>query len=112
MTDQTKKDGWTVNAQQKTYIYTNVTDALPAASCQQGSARGLRRLELNDRRASSSPSINFAVTVSATKIERPTGPLRATAVLSANSSDESAGACGQIDLSCVSNAAGTSLVCR
>jgi len=106
---ETKKDGWTVNFKQTRYIYTNVTGALPTASCQNGSARGLRRLELNDKRASSSRSIDFAIDVSKTNIEHPKGALRATVVLSASSSDES---CGQVDLSCVSSAAGTTLVCR
>lgn len=107
-----KKDGWTANAASTTYSYTNVSNALPAASCSARSAEGLKSLVFTDKRQSAH-KIDVKLSAAKARIAKPIGPLRVTIVLSANPADGVAGACGQVTFAnCAFTTGGTSLLCR
>jgi cysteine-rich repeat protein len=77
------------------FTYRNRSDALPAAGCAPGSARGLRRVEIVDRRATAG-TIDFRVFVQNATLLAPVGPLRGTFVLGARGADSFAGRCASV----------------
>src|SRR6185295_11321349 len=90
-------DGWRQGDREKSYVYTNDSDALPSASCARGSARGLVGVQLVDRRRARDGEIEFRVRVRGAPLREPVGPLRATFVLGASGPDGLSGACGVHD---------------
>jgi len=109
-----KKDGWKSSRNQRAYVYQNKTGALVADGCAPGSAQGLRRLALKDRRASSG-HVRFSLAAQRAAIAAPVGPLRMTIVLGADAADGQAGACAVHEFTptgCRWNRRETRLVCE
>lgn len=87
------KDGWHVRDFPDTPFlvrYTNASDALPP-TCTDGSARGLRRVQLRGRR--DVIAFNLRATHDVFDALPPTGPLRATVVFGADAGAGAAGRC-------------------
>ncbi len=80
------KDGW------KGTRYKNQSGALLPPACPPGSARGLRTLQLADKRAKGK-GVKFTAMVRDATIPQPQGPIRVTVVTSAGSSAAGAGQC-------------------
>lgn len=91
-------DGWSTNPKGTSYTYVNHSGALPGAGCAPGSARGLKRIEIRDRRRFGG-GVDFVVHAKPADGVAPiVGPLRVTLELSAGRSATAAGACGSGDL--------------
>ncbi len=108
-----KKDGWKSSRNQRAYVYQNKTGAFVSDGCAPGSAQGLRRLALKDRRATSG-QVRFNLAAQRATLTSPVGPLRMTVVLGADSADGQAGACAVHEFTpsqCRWNRRETKLVC-
>lgn len=81
------KDGW------KKTTYDNRSDALAPPSCPPGSARGLRRIRLKDRRARGR-GVSFSLQTQGGALPMPIGPVRLTLVLGATRAAGAGGLCG------------------
>jgi CSLREA domain-containing protein len=81
------KDGW------KKTTYDNRSGAVAPPSCPPGSARGLRRLRLKDRR-SRGRGVSFTLQVRGGGLPMPVGPVRLTFVLGATPAAGATGLCG------------------
>jgi cysteine-rich repeat protein len=95
------------------FTYRNRSDALPTAGCAPGSARGLRRVEIVDRRAAAG-RIDFRVLVQNATLVAPVGPLRGTFVLGARGADSFAGRCASVAFApedCAIGTEGNQLTC-
>jgi hypothetical protein len=77
------------------FTYRNESTALPAAGCAPGSAKGLQRIELVDRR-STAGTIDFRILVQNTGLAAPVGPLRGTLVLGTAVADGLGSRCGVV----------------
>lgn len=107
-------DGWTVNALNRKYIYTNTSGAFPG-TCSAGSARGLKYFRWLDRRHTFTQAIEFFGRTRPTTIAEPVGPLRLTVVLGADQQVGDSGACASFTFDasdCKRKPAGNKLVCR
>jgi cysteine-rich repeat protein len=108
------RDGWRRRAELGVLTYENRSGRLPTAGCAAGSAGGLRRIELRDRRATSA-GVQFRVFVRNVPFEMPVGPLRATFVLGGAGAQSLAGRCAAIDFApqrCTRGRGGAMFACR
>jgi hypothetical protein len=113
--DDKRKDGWKANKLGTVFTYSNLSNALPAASCVVGSAQSLKKMQFFDRRETQEPGIRFRVVIGKSAIDTPVGPLRGTLILSAGAAQAADGACGfhEFPLSgCTFNKKGTTLTCK
>lgn len=109
-----KKDGWTVSRDGTAHVYRNTTGAFWSAGCAPGSAKGLRRLAIKDKRERHG-QIRFSQTTRRASIAPAVGPLRMTIVLGGDASAGSTGACGTHQFApsdCEWTQGGTRLVCK
>lgn len=105
-------DGWIVDPTGERLAYRNGSDRLPGAGCAVGSARGLRRIVLTDRRTTSG-SIELRVVVGIAMPSPAVGPVRATIVLGTSDDAGAAGRCGVEDFgSCRTGSEGPRLRCE
>lgn len=105
-------DRWTFSPYDDKQTYVNRSDSIDPPTCSDASGNGIRRLQVEDHRPQSGQvRVSFSTRDSA--ILSPTGPLRVTVVLGANSDDGLAGHCGTTGtLSCQRNRAGSRISCR
>ena len=112
--DPAKHDGWKANRKLTAYTYRGRSNML-AGACTPGSAQGLAKLVLKDKRAKGG-GVHFAVTVKGATIAAPVvGPLRGTLILDADPAAGPAGACGVHAFpagACKANKKGTALTCK
>jgi cysteine-rich repeat protein len=91
------------------------SSTVPPGACAPGSAEGLAKLVLKDKRAKGG-GVHFAVTVKGATIAAPVvGPLRGTLILDADPAAGPAGACGVHAFpagACKANKKGTALTCK
>jgi len=99
--------------------YTNRgSGSIDAPACSPGSARGLRRLVLSDKRylpavgILESGEVGIDVSADGATTPAPVGPVRATIVFGGSAAAGADGNCGVATLSCVGNASGTKVTCQ
>jgi hypothetical protein len=112
--DPEKKDGWKANKKHTAYTYANGSHMLAEGGCAPGSAQGLTKLVIKDKRAKDG-SVPFSVTVKNAPIPGAVGPLRGTLILNADAAAGPAGACGVHAFApgaCKANKKGTTLTCK
>jgi cysteine-rich repeat protein len=108
------QDGWSIAGHGRAATYTNGSNRLPGASCAPGSAQGLRRIELADRRTTAG-TVDFRVIAQRVSIAAPAGPLRTTIVFGTTDADSAAGRCGVNGFpasQCTIGGSGRRLSCR
>lgn len=98
------KDGWTGTT------YQNRSGAI-GAGCRAGSAQGLRRMKLKDRR-SRGRGVTFSVQVSDVALPAPQGPVRVTLVLGAEGGAGATGECGIHAFTATCSRKGATYRCR
>lgn len=106
-----KLDGWTSNVPQTTWVFRNRSGAF-APDCVPGSAQGIVRLQIADRRATIE-RVRVRL-LSRGVYAAPNGEVRVTVVLAGDPSAGLAGACGGKTFakgSCKLNAAGSKVIC-
>ena len=84
-----ERDGWVGG------VYRNRSNALDPPACSGGSAHGLQRLRLRDKRRTGG-GIAFKAVMTDTPLASPVGPVRVTLVLGAEAAVGLAGECGTI----------------
>ncbi len=99
------KDGW------KGTTYDNRSGAVAPPACPPGSARGLRRLQLKDRRARGR-GVTFGIQTRGGSLPLPVGPVRVTLVVGAQGSAGALGLCGTHTFSAGCTTKGTTYRCR
>ncbi|HEV7731346.1 MAG TPA: hypothetical protein VGR62_04250 [Candidatus Binatia bacterium] len=107
------RDLWKVNASGTTFSYSNKSGRLPP-SCAPGSARGLQKLKVVDRR-SAGGTVELKVTMKNAALGTPAGPLRFTVGLGADAASSTQGACGTHAFAlgrCTLLARDTRMVCK
>jgi CSLREA domain-containing protein len=99
------KDGW------KGTTYANRSGAVAPPACPPGSAHGLRRLQLKDRRARGR-GLSFNLQTAGSPLPMPVGPLRVTLVVGAQGNAGALGLCGTHTFSAGCRTKGTTYRCR
>jgi cysteine-rich repeat protein len=105
-------DRWLFSPYDDKQTYSNRSSALDPPTCTAGSANGLQRLRVGDRRTRTG-QIGVTFTTRDSTVASAPGSLKATVVLGDSIDDGLAGACGATTvLTCQANRTGTKLSCR
>jgi cysteine-rich repeat protein len=108
------RDRWYERRELGGLVYENRSNRLPTAECAVGSAQGLRRIRLVDRRPTEG-AIDFKIVAQNVPLTAPTGPLRATLVLGATGEASLGGRCAVREYPaprCFRGNEGHTLACR
>lgn len=97
------KDGW------KGLVYKNTSGALDVPTCTAGSAQGLSRVKLVDKRAKGK-GVKLSAKAKGATIATTAGPVRLTVVTSAAADAIASGACATAELACTTK--GAKLRCK